>query len=174
MPSCAPTTTTRAPTGAENKPFPLKGWIAEELAKMPTYYIMDLGETMAETVAHEMPTAAEIAACRWLPDEALAVYSGEYTRNGFAGGLQWYRRGTGGLDTSELQLFSGRTIDVPAIFIAGRSDWGIYQTPGAIERMQESACTRMLGCHLIDGAGHWVQQEQPDRVSELLVDFLQR
>ena len=90
------------------------------------------------------------------------------------GGLQWYRRGTGGLDTAELQLFSGKTIDVPSMFIAGSSDWGIYQMPGAIERMQQSACTRMVGCHLIDGAGHWVQQEQAAQVSELLVEFLRR
>jgi len=155
-----------------NKPFRLQGWTADELAKMPTYYIMDLHETMAETVAHEMPTAAEIAACRWLPDKELSVYAGEYQRTGFQGGLQWYRRGTSELDTAELQLFSGRTIDVPSIFIAGSSDWGVYQRPGAIERMRESACTKMLGCHLIDGAGHWVQQEQPKQVSELLVRFL--
>ena len=158
----------------QNKPFKLQGWVAEELAKMPTYYIMDLGETMAESVAHEMPSAAEIGACQWLPDSELAVYSGEYMRNGFQGGLQWYRRGTGGLDTAELQLFSGKTIDVPSMFIAGSSDWGIYQMPGAIERMQQSACTRMVGCHLIDGAGHWVQQEQAAQVSELLVEFLRR
>jgi pimeloyl-ACP methyl ester carboxylesterase len=119
-----------------------------------------------------MPTAAEIAACRWLPDTELSVYAGEYQRTGFQGGLQWYRRGTSELDTAELQLFSGRTIDVPSIFIAGSSDWGVYQRPGAIERMQESACTNMQGCHLIDGAGHWVQQEQPKQVSELLVRFL--
>ena len=156
----------------QNKPFPLRGWIAEELAKMPTYYIMDRNETMAETVAHEMPSAAEIAACHWLPDSELAIYAGEYQRTGFQGGLQWYRRGTGEQDTAELQLFSGKTIDVPSVFIAGSSDWGIYQRPGAIERMQDSACTRMLGCHLIDGAGHWVQQEQPERVNELLVQFL--
>jgi len=158
----------------QNKPFRLQGWTAEELAKMPTYYIMDLGETMAETVAHEMPSATEIAACRWLPDSELAVYSTEYERNSFAGGLQWYRRGTTGLDTSELQLFAGRTIDVPSMFIAGSSDWGTYQRPGAFERMQESACTSMVGCHLLDGAGHWVQQEQAERVSELLLDFLRR
>ena len=109
---------------------------------MPTYYIMDLGETMAETVAQEMPSAAEIAACRWLPDSELAVYAGEYERTGFEGGLQWYRRGTTGLDTADLQLFAGRTIDVPSMFIAGNSDWGIYQRPGAFERMQDSACTQ--------------------------------
>jgi pimeloyl-ACP methyl ester carboxylesterase len=32
----------------------------------------------------------------------------------------------------------------------------------------------MLGCHLIDGAGHWVQQEQPEKVSELLIEFLRQ
>src|SRR5712691_9249606 len=71
-----------------NKPFPLQAWSAEELAKMPTYYIMDLDKGMAETVAPEMPAAAEIAACTWLPDDALAVYSAEYARTGFQGGLQ--------------------------------------------------------------------------------------
>jgi pimeloyl-ACP methyl ester carboxylesterase len=154
-----------------NKPFPLKSWTAGELAKMPTYYVMDLDKNMAETVAPEMPSAADIAACRWLPDNELRVYSTEYERTGFQGGLQWYRARTQGLYDAELQLFSGRTIDVPSIFIAGKSDWGTYQRPGSFERMQQSACTRMLGCHLIDGAGHWVQQEQPEQVSELLLRF---
>ena len=71
-----------------------------------------------------------------------------------------------------MQLFSGRTIDVPSIFISGKSDWGVYQQPGALERMQETVCTRMVGVHLLDGAGHWVQQEQPEEVSSLLIDFL--
>jgi len=157
-----------------NKPFPLRSWTAGELAKMPTYYIMDLHKNMAETVAAEMPSAAQIAACRWLPENELAVYSAEYERTGFQGGLQWYRSRTEGRYDSELQLFSGRTIDVPSMFITGKSDWGTYQRPGNFERMQESACTRMLGCHMIDGAGHWVQQEQPERVSALLIEFLQR
>jgi pimeloyl-ACP methyl ester carboxylesterase len=158
----------------DNKPFRLKSWTAVELAKMPTYYIMDLRKNMAETVAAEMPSPAQIAACRWLPESELAVYATEYHRTGFQGGLQWYRRGTGGIDTAELQLFSRRTVDVPSIFIAGKSDWGTYQRPGNFERMQESVCTRMLGCHLIDGAGHWVQQEQSERVTELLIEFLGR
>jgi pimeloyl-ACP methyl ester carboxylesterase len=156
----------------ENRPFRLGGWTAEELAKMPTYYIMDLDKDMPATVAAEALSAEEIAACRWLPDKELAVYAAEYERNGFRGGLQWYRRGTGGLDRAELQLFSGRTIDVPSMFIAGKSDWGTYQMPGAFERMREKACARMVGCHLVEGAGHWVQQEQPERVAELLTGFL--
>ena len=155
-----------------NKPFPLKGWIAEELAKMPTYYIMDLAEGMAETVAKEMPTPAEIAANAWLPDRELRVYSAEYARTGFQGGLNAYRVRTSGRFGAEHEIFSGRTIDVPATFISGLSDWGIYQNPGAIDRMQKTACTRMKEIHLLEGAGHWVQQEQPDEVNRLLLQFL--
>jgi pimeloyl-ACP methyl ester carboxylesterase len=138
---------------------------------MPTYYIMDLDKGMAETVAAVMPTPAEIAACKWLPDNDLAVYSAEYERTGFQGGLQGYRR-TGSRFTADLQTYSGRTIDVPSLFIAGKSDWGVFQMPGAFERMQSAACTQMRGVHLIDGAGHWVEQEQPEEVSRLLVQFL--
>src|SRR5258708_4774178 len=155
-----------------NKPFELKGWTAEELAKMPTYYIMDLGEGMAETVAKEMPSPAEIAANQWLTERELAVYSDEFTRTGFQGGLNWYRLRTGGQAAGELEVFTGRTIDVPSTFISGKSDWGIYQTPGAIKKMQKSACTNMKQIHLIDGAGHWVQQEKADEVSRLLLQFL--
>jgi len=155
-----------------NQPFPLASWSAEELAKLPSYYIMELDKDMAATVAPEMPSAKEIAACAWLPDDELRVYSETFARTGFQGGLQWYRCMTSPRHAAELRLFSGRTIDVPSSFIAGRSDWGVFQKPGDFERMQERACTAMLGCHLIDGAGHWVQQEQPDRVSELLLDFL--
>jgi pimeloyl-ACP methyl ester carboxylesterase len=157
---------------AGNKPLPLKSWSAEELAKLPTYYIMDRDQTMAQTVAPHMPSPEAITACRWLPDAELAVYSSEYRRTGFQGGLNWYRCRTGGIDIPELQLFTGRTIDVPSLFIAGRSDWGIYQMPGHIERMRKEACTRILGCHLVEGAGHWVQQEQPESVVDLLLDFL--
>ncbi len=157
---------------AGNRPHPLQSWTAAELARMPTYYIMDLDRNMAETVVPVMPSATGIAACRWLPDNELAVYAGEYQRNGFQGGLNWYRGRTGGLSDSELLLFSGRTIDVPSLFIAGKSDWGTYQRPGSFERMQGTACTNMRGPHLLDGAGHWVQQEQPERVSALLLEFL--
>jgi pimeloyl-ACP methyl ester carboxylesterase len=157
-----------------NKPFPLKARTAEEMSKIPTYYVMDKDKGMAETVAAEMPSAAEIAACKWLTDAELDVYVTEYSRTGFTGALQGYRVRRGGdpKTIAELQTFSGRTIDVPSIFIAGKSDWGVYQTPGAAEAMQKSACTRMVGFHLLDGAGHWVQQEQPEQVRELLLAFL--
>lgn len=158
----------------DNRPFTLKGWTADELAQLPTYYVMDLDQTMAETVAAEMPTPEEVAACAWLTEAELRVYSGEYGRTGFQGGLQWYRCRTTGLFEAEHQLFADRTIDVPSRFIAGASDWGIHQIPGALEKMFNRACTAMDQVDLIEGAGHWVQQERPEEVNRSLLDFLSR
>jgi pimeloyl-ACP methyl ester carboxylesterase len=158
----------------DNKPYPLHSWSAEELAKLPTYYVMDLDKTMPETAAAEMPSLAEIAVNTWLPDRELAFYAAEYARTGFQGGLQWYRCGTSGKFDAESQLWSGRTIDVPSCFISGKQDWGTYQRAGVFEAMQNNVCTAMIGCHLIDGAGHWVQQEQPEHVTRLLLQFLEQ
>jgi pimeloyl-ACP methyl ester carboxylesterase len=106
-----------------NKPFQLSSFTASELAKMPTYYIMDLNKGMAETAAAHTPSEGQIAACKWLPDEHLSVYSDEFSRTGFQGALNWYRCLTRKY-VGELETFSGRVIDVPAFFIAGKSDWG--------------------------------------------------
>jgi pimeloyl-ACP methyl ester carboxylesterase len=155
-----------------NRPHTLTAWTAEELAKLPTYYVMPRDTGMAETVAVEMPTAPEIAANRWLPDADLEVYTREYARTGFQGGLNWYRVRTVGRYNPELELWSGRTIDIPATFISGASDWGIHQTPGALEAMSTKLCTRWHHSDLIDGAGHWVQQEQPEAVVAHLLAFI--
>jgi pimeloyl-ACP methyl ester carboxylesterase len=157
-----------------NRPKPLAAFSATELARLPRYYVMDLQRGMAETVADEMPTPGQIAGNHWLPDAELHIYSSEYQRTGFQGGLNWYRCMKSPLHTADLQIFAGRTIDVPSLFIAGRSDWGTYQRPGDFEVMQSRTCRDMRGCHLIDRAGHWVQQEQPAAVNTLLLDFLNR
>ena len=125
---------------------------------------------MAETVAKYMPSSSEIAANKWLPDKELRIYSREFERTGFQGGLNWYR--SGGFGAPEQQLFAGRTIDQPSIFISGASDWGSYQSPGVLERMRNQACADMRGVHMVKGAGHWVQQEQPEETSRLLIEFL--
>jgi pimeloyl-ACP methyl ester carboxylesterase len=157
-----------------NKPHPLKARTAAEMAQIPTYYVMERDKGMAETVAPLMPSAAEIAACKWLTEAEVDVYASEYARTQFTGALQGYRvrRGSDPKSVAEMLTFSGRSIDVPSMFIGGKSDWGVYQTPGAVDKMQKTACTRMVGFHLVDGAGHWVQQEQPEQVSRLLIQFL--
>ena len=148
-----------------NRPFPLKSSSAPELAKMPTYYIMDLDKGMAETVAAEMPSKAQIDTCKWLTEDDLAVYATEYTRTGFQGGLNYYRVGA---DPS----FSRRTIDVPALYIGGDSEWAVYQSPGAFEAMR-TVCTHLRGVHIVTRAGHSIPEEQPEQVNKLLLGFLQ-
>jgi pimeloyl-ACP methyl ester carboxylesterase len=154
-----------------NKPHPLKAPTAMEFARMPTYYVMDLGKTMPETVAPFQPSAAEVAACKWLTEPELGVYTKEYGRTGFQGALQAYRVHSDPELNADLRLFSGKTIDVPSLFIGGKSDWGTYAAPGAVDVMKTKATTRMGAIELIDGAGHWIQQEQPGRLSTLLLDF---
>jgi pimeloyl-ACP methyl ester carboxylesterase len=121
-----------------------------------------------------MPKPAEIAACRWLTDAVVGVYFTEYSRTCFTGALQGYRvrRGIDPMSIAVLRTFAGRTIEVPAWFLAGKSDWGSYQTPGALEAMQSTVCTQWRGTHFVDGAGHWVQQEQPEQTARLLIEFL--
>jgi pimeloyl-ACP methyl ester carboxylesterase len=158
----------------QSAPIPLKARTATEWAKLPRYYIMDLDKGMPETVAPAMPSSSVVAACKWLPDDELRVYSAEYEKTGFQGGLEEYRVRWNQRHYAELQLFSGKTIDVPSLFIAGKCDWAVYQNPGDFEKMQRTACSQMVGRHLLDGAGHWVQQEQPEGVSNLLVRFLEK
>jgi pimeloyl-ACP methyl ester carboxylesterase len=156
-----------------NQPHPLRAWSAEELARLPPYYVMPAEAGMAETVAPYLPSAAEIAACTWLTEPELDVYCAEFARTGFQGALQWYRCATSGLAASDLRLFAGRTISVPATFIAGAADWGTYQSPGVFEGLDRT-CTDLRGRHLVAAAGHWVQQEQAPAVTDLLRDFLTR
>jgi pimeloyl-ACP methyl ester carboxylesterase len=105
-----------------------------------------------------------------LPEADLRIYSTWFERTGFQGGLNWYRAtATGG---SELRAWSGKTLDQPALFLSGAADWGTYQSPGALARMGQRACTDFRGVHLVPGAGHWVQQEQPDATVRLVLDFL--
>ncbi|MBX2882007.1 MAG: alpha/beta hydrolase [Granulosicoccus sp.] len=156
-----------------NTPQRLVSWDAGELGRMPVYYIMERDKTMVESVAQYEPDAEHTARCKWMTPADMAFYSGEFDRTGFQGGLNWYRCTFSLEQTDELRLFEGRTIDVPSMFIAGAQDWGIYQRPGGLERMQQTACTNMKGCEFIRGAGHWVQQEQPAEVVRLLLKFLQ-
>lgn len=145
---------------------------AEQFARLPTYYVMDAGQGMAETVLEHAPDSKQVADCQWLTEAELEVYVALYQRTGFQGGLQSYRCNTSGLNSVELQIYGSKTIDVPSIFIAGAHDWGVYQFPGDIEQLESSFTSDFYGIHLLDGAGHWVQQEQPEAVLQVLMPWL--
>lgn len=160
--------------GRANRPYDIGSLDPVSLTKLPEYYVMPLDKSMPETVAPEVPTCSERGSYAWLPDDDLCVYADEYNRTGFQGALQWYRCMTGERVNNTLRLFGGLSVDVPSGFIAGESDWGVHQVPGAYAMMQQHACTKMMSCNIVPGAGHWVQQEQPNEVLELLMQFLQR
>lgn len=155
---------------SQNEPRPLKEWSADELAKMPEYYVMPQDKSMPEVVSANMAREDDKATERWLPEEDLKVYVDEWSRTGFQGGLNWYRSQTDP-KRRELNLFAGRKIDVPSKFVSGKADWGNYQQPGVIEKLPES-CGDFRGTVMLDGAGHWPQQEQPTRVAEEILKFV--
>ncbi|KAE8419353.1 Alpha/Beta hydrolase protein [Aspergillus pseudocaelatus] len=162
-----------------NRPFALEGWTAEELVKLPYYYVMPLEADMREAVQRHMESESEVAVAAskaWLSDEELAVYVGEYARTGFQGGLNWYRVRTaaGGRYTGDFDVYAGRKIEVPAAFVSGKLDWGIYQEPGALEKMvDERVCSDFRVLRLVDGVGHWAPQECPEIVVEVILELLQ-
>ncbi|KDR80053.1 hypothetical protein GALMADRAFT_1176779 [Galerina marginata CBS 339.88] len=144
-------------------------------ARIPYYYIMPRGETMAACLAPDAPSASQVAQNTWLPEEELAVYVSQYGESGFQGGLNYYRcQADSPRWSQELNIFVGKQIEVPAMFIAGAQDWGVFQFPGAAEAMRTKVCRDMKeeDFVLIDGAGHWVQQEKPDAVVQHLLRFV--
>lgn len=153
-----------------NQPRPLKGATAAELAQMPSYYIMERGKTLPQNVAPFQPAAPAV----WLTEQELGVYAGEYGRTGFQGALQAYRVHADAALNAELRLFSGKTIDVPSLFIGGSRDWATYVAPGAVDLMKTKAMTKLRGIELIEDAGHWIQQEQPARLCKLLLAFMKQ
>ena len=133
---------------------------------------MKADDTMPVVVAPEMPDKATVEACNWISDEDLAIYAAEFARTGFQGGLNWYRTSVMPIFTRDLAVYANRRIQVPLTFIAGEADWGYRQSPGALEAMEETACVDYRGTHIIPGAGHWIQHEQPEAMVRQILKFL--
>ncbi|KAF2768307.1 alpha/beta-hydrolase [Teratosphaeria nubilosa] len=161
----------------KNSPHPLKQWSAKELEVMPEYYIMQNQHTLPQSIAHNMRNEDATQTHSWLPPSDLSVYVSEWSRTGFQAALSWYRAQTSSTPQSakDMFLFSGRRIEVPCCFISGKQDWGNFQQPSAFESYEDEAVVAkgmFRGARLIDRAGHWVQQEQPERVVEEVMGFL--
>lgn len=142
-----------------------------QIVALPHYYVMPAGQTMPEAVAAHAPSQLEVLRQAWLTEDELAIYVREFGRTGFQGGLNWYRTMRDAKWSDELGLFAGKKIEVPATFVGGAKDWGVYQSPGALDKMKD-ACKEFKGIKLVDGAGHWVQQESPQDVLQTLQEFL--
>jgi pimeloyl-ACP methyl ester carboxylesterase len=106
----------------------------------------------------------------WLTEADVDVFAQAYAHSGFRGGLNWYRN----IDRNWelLAPWDGATIDQPALFIAGTNDAVITGSLGAraLEDM-DSVVPDLKRKLLIEGAGHWIQQERPAEVNAALIDF---
>ena len=107
----------------------------------------------------------------WLSDADLDYYAGEFARTGFRGGLNWYRNLRRNWELGG--PWRGQPIRQPSMFIAGSRD-GVLRFPAAKGQLDAYPKTLpgLRGSHILDGAGHWVQQERAAEVNKLLIDFL--
>ena len=158
-----------------NKPFKLKNFKAEELSKMPEYYIMKLNLGMAQTVKKYSPSAKELLRCIWLNDVDLKYYVKNYLNSGIKKPLSWYKVMLSKKEKLRIiKLKLPKSIYIPSIFISGSADWGMYQKPGDLEKMEKSFLKNYFGRFIIKQAGHWVQQEQPNKTFELIIKFFKK
>jgi pimeloyl-ACP methyl ester carboxylesterase len=115
-------------------------------------------------------SAATLALPAWLTAADIDVFAQDYQRSGFRGGLNWYRN----IDRNwELTAaWTGAIIRQPALFIAGTHDAVITGSLGkrALDELT-SVVPNLTQKILIEGAGHWIQQERPDEVNAALIAF---
>lgn len=105
----------------------------------------------------------------WLTEEDLDVYAGEFERSGFTGGLNRYRNVD--RDWEDLSAFRGCPIQVPALFVGGSKDGPTIWGQAAIDRFPQTL-PKLHRSIVLEGCGHWTQQERPAEVNEALLDFL--
>ena len=130
------------------------------------YWDKPLGATFLEGLPDPQPVP-------WLTEADLDFYEGEFRSSGFRGPLNRYRNHE--TDYKWLQRFAGRVIEQPALFVGGSRDPATYLF-GAVEDpvgLMAMFAPRVEG-HILEGAGHWTQQERPDEVNRLLIDWLNR
>jgi pimeloyl-ACP methyl ester carboxylesterase len=106
----------------------------------------------------------------WLTEADVQFYVDELAQSGFRGGLNWYRN-INRLPGS-LAPWVGATIEQPSFYMAGSTDMIAGNTDEAIAAMK-AALPDLRHCEIVDGAGHWLQQERPDQVNQALLAFLE-
>ena len=105
----------------------------------------------------------------WLTEQDVDYFAGEFQRAGFRGGLNWYRN----IDRNwEMTPFlEGAKVRQPSLFVAGEVDPVITMYRKAYDALEKNVL-QLKGKILLPGVGHWVNQERPEQVNELIVKFL--
>ncbi|MEU0966387.1 alpha/beta hydrolase [Streptomyces sp. NPDC005917] len=156
---------------AETEPD-VRGWLAG-------FYAAFSGDTMPGPGAPDPHFVTEGGALRdrfpagrlpaWLGEQDLDVYAGEFERTGLTGALNRYRNMD--RDWEDLAAYDGAPITQPSLFAGGSLDASTTWLADAIEAYPVTL-PGLVSSHLLDGCGHWIQQERPDEINRLLVDWL--
>jgi len=109
----------------------------------------------------------------WLTPQELDYYVGEFKESGFRGPLNRYRNHE--RDFDYLQAFKDRRIEQPAFFISGTRDlaFNMLGRPDPIGTMR-TFVPNLQGAHVLEGCGHWTQQERVEEVNALLIPWLRQ
>lgn len=137
--------------------------LAGDSPEAPGWFTVPPGAAMRD----RLPVDARLP--EWMTEDEFDAHVSQFERNGFTGPLNRYRNMD--RDWEDLAAFDGATIRQPSIFIAGALDSSVAWLSEAID-LQATWLPRLAGVHLLEGCGHWVQQERPGEVNELLVDWL--
>ncbi|MFF4739948.1 alpha/beta fold hydrolase [Streptomyces sp. NPDC001262] len=105
----------------------------------------------------------------WLSEDDLDIYAGEFERTGLTGALNRYRNMD--RDWEDLAPHHGAPIKQPSLFIGGALDASTTWMSDAIDAYP-TALPRLSASHILEGCGHWIQQERPDEVNSLLTNWL--
>ncbi|WP_327358713.1 alpha/beta fold hydrolase [Streptomyces sp. NBC_01304] len=105
----------------------------------------------------------------WLGERELDFYAGEFERSGLTGALNRYRNMD--RDWADLAAFDGAPLTQPSLFVGGALDASTTWLADAIKAYPETL-PGLVSSHILDGCGHWIQQEHPAEVNRLLTDWL--
>ncbi|MER8188517.1 alpha/beta hydrolase [Kitasatospora sp. NPDC094015] len=151
----------------------LRGWLAGFYAAMSADTMPAQGEPDPHFVARtggrlrdRFPVGKLPA---WLTEEDLDVYAGEFERTGMTGALNRYR--TMDRDWEDLAPYGGAPIKQPSLFIGGALDASTTWMADAIDAYP-TTLPGLTSSHILDGCGHWIQQERPEEVNHLLTSWL--
>jgi pimeloyl-ACP methyl ester carboxylesterase len=150
----------------------VRGWLAGFYAALsadtmppagaPDPHFVRRGGTLRERFpATELPA--------WLGEEELDVYAGEFERTGMTGALNRYRNMD--RDWEDLAELDGAPVRQPSLFVGGAQDASTAWLADAIAAFP-ATLPGLVASHVLDGCGHWIQQERPDDLNRILVDWL--